>query len=122
MPQHIALETTRVGWYAGAFCKIPSIWTMKDASEALGHRADLEPERNTRYVRDGSGAGATILDGCDSIDPAHIGQMRELPGRAPPHENQSPHAQVRLVSGQNSRGSVMLPVIAEAAAVAGDAR
>ena len=122
MPQRIALDTARAGRYASAFWDIASTWTMKDETGATGHRTGLDPERYSRCVRDWTGAGAAIVGGGGAVNPAQIKRMRELLGRAPPHEYQSPHAQVRLVSGQNSRGSVMLPVIAEAAAVAGDAR
>ena len=80
MPRLIALETARAGGYASGFRNIPSTWTMKDGTEALGHRTDLDPERNARHVRDWTEAGATIVGGCGSVGLAHIRRMRELLG------------------------------------------
>jgi S-methylmethionine-dependent homocysteine/selenocysteine methylase len=80
MPELAALGAPLAGGYANGFAAIPENWTFSKGVSQLGQRADLDPERYARHVRDWIGAGARIVGGCCEVSPAHISYLSRMLG------------------------------------------
>lgn len=78
MPELVALGRP-AGGYANGFAGIPDKWTIAEGVDALGRRADLDPDGYLAHVRAWLAAGARIVGGCCEIGPAHIARLRDAP-------------------------------------------